>query len=220
MQLSQSKENILKKIRKALTQSTPLPFPGSEGNSSVYHPGKQELEIEFAEQFSKLLGKFVYCIDEHELEIQLTALIANNEWQKVHYKKEELKSILSDGFIQKPVHADLNSSDVAITTCEALVARTGSIILSSAQPSGRTTSVYAPIHICLAYTDQLVYDVRDGLQLIKEKYKARMPSLVTFATGPSRTADIEKTLVVGVHGPKEVYVFLVERHLTSEGSES
>jgi L-lactate dehydrogenase complex protein LldG len=56
-----------------------------------------------------------------------------------------------------------------------------------------------------------VYDVRDGLQLVKDKYAGKIPSLVSFATGPSRTADIEKTLVVGVHGPREVYVFLVER---------
>jgi L-lactate dehydrogenase complex protein LldG len=48
------------------------------------------------------------------------------------------------------------------------------------------------------------------LQSLKEKYKNNLPSLITFATGPSRTADIEKTLVVGVHGPKEVYVFLVD----------
>ena len=103
-------------------------------------------------------------------------------------------------------------ADAAITSCEALIARTGSIMMSSAQQSGRTTSVYAAIHICIAYSDQLVYDVKDGLQLIREKHGGRMPSLVTFATGPSRTADIEKTLVVGVHGPKEVYVFLVERN--------
>lgn len=212
MQVSQSKENILKKIRKALTQSTPLPFPGSEGNSPVFQAGKQELEIEFAEQFSKLLGKFVYCMNKEELNGQLHGLIVQNEWQKVFYKKEELKEILSEALLQRPSHNDLKSSDVAITTCEALVARTGSMILSSAQLSGRTTSVYAPIHICIAFTDQLVYDVRDGLQFIKEKYRARIPSLVTFATGPSRTADIEKTLVVGVHGPKEVYVFLVERN--------
>jgi L-lactate dehydrogenase complex protein LldG len=70
--------------------------------------------------------------------------------------------------------------------------------------------VYAAVHVCIAYTSQLVYDIRDGLQLIKEKYAGNIPSLVTFATGPSRTADIEKTLVVGVHGPAEVYVFLVE----------
>ena len=72
-------------------------------------------------------------------------------------------------------------------------------------------SVYAPIHICIAYTDQLVYDIKEGLQILKEKYAGNLPSFITLATGPSRTADIEKTLVVGVHGPKEVYLFLVER---------
>lgn len=211
MKISPSKENILKKIRKALTQSTPLPFPGSEGTSSVFKPGRQELEVEFGEQFSKLLGKFVYCADEQELNAQLETLVANNKWDKLFYKKEEMRNLLSADLLNKAIHNDLASCDASITTCEALVARTGSIIMSSAQQSGRTTSVYAPVHICIAYTHQLVYDVRDGLQLIKEKYATAFPSLVTFATGPSRTADIEKTLVVGVHGPKEVYVFLVEK---------
>jgi L-lactate dehydrogenase complex protein LldG len=45
---------------------------------------------------------------------------------------------------------------------------------------------------------------------MKEKYGTDIPSMITFASGPSRTADIEKTLVVGVHGPKEVFVFLVD----------
>lgn len=82
--------------------------------------------------------------------------------------------------------------------------------MSTAQASGRTVSVYAPIHICIAFTNQLVYDIKDALEAIKKKYGSNPPSLITFATGPSRTADIEKTLVVGVHGPKEVYLFLVE----------
>jgi L-lactate dehydrogenase complex protein LldG len=92
-----------------------------------------------------------------------------------------------------------------------LVARTGSVLLSSAQQQGRTASVYAPIHICIAYSNQLVFDIKDALQLVKEKYGAQIPSVLSFATGPSRTADIEKTLVVGVHGPREVYVFLVDQ---------
>ena len=82
--------------------------------------------------------------------------------------------------------------------------------MSTAQLSGRAASVYAPIHVCIAFTSQLVYDIKDALQLLKEKYNNKLPSLITFATGPSRTADIEKTLVVGVHGPKEVYCFLVD----------
>jgi L-lactate dehydrogenase complex protein LldG len=91
-----------------------------------------------------------------------------------------------------------------------LVARTGSIVLSSALPEGRTASVYAPIHICIAETAQVVYDVDDALSALKEKYGIHLPSMISFATGPSRTADIEKTLVVGVHGPKEVYCFLAD----------
>ena len=84
--------------------------------------------------------------------------------------------------------------------------------MSSAQDSGRMVSVYAPVHICIAWTHQLVYDIREGLDLLMEKYKNKIPSFITLATGPSRTADIEKTLVVGVHGPKDVYVFLVDAH--------
>ncbi len=55
-----------------------------------------------------------------------------------------------------------------------------------------------------------MYDIKDALLFLKEKYNNQLPSLISFASGPSRTADIEKTLVTGVHGPKEVYCFLVE----------
>jgi L-lactate dehydrogenase complex protein LldG len=108
------------------------------------------------------------------------------------------------------VKEDLAHCDVSITGCEYLVARTGSIVLSASRPNGRSASVYAPIHICIAFTNQLVYDIKDALQAARDKYGSNFPSLLTFATGPSRTADIEKTLVVGVHGPKEVYLFMVE----------
>jgi L-lactate dehydrogenase complex protein LldG len=62
----------------------------------------------------------------------------------------------------------------------------------------------------VAYTHQLVFDLKDALNKLKDKYGNDLPSAISFATGPSRTADIEKTLVVGIHGPKEVYVFLVD----------
>jgi L-lactate dehydrogenase complex protein LldG len=211
MSVSPSKENILKKIRKALTQSTPLPFPQSEGNSSVYLPSAQELEVEFAEQFTRLTGKFIFCLTWQELAAQLNAVVAHNNWKNIYNQEAELaKTLASNGF-SPAYHDSVASCDAAITTCENLIARTGSIVMSAAGPSGRSVSVYAPVHICIARTNQLVYDVKDGIQLVKEKYGANFPSLVTFATGPSRTADIEKTLVVGVHGPKEVYVFLVDQ---------
>ena len=70
--------------------------------------------------------------------------------------------------------------------------------------------MYAPVHICIAYTSQLRNDIKEVFVSLKEKHGNNFPSLVTFATGPSRPADIEKTLVTGVHGPKEVYCFLVD----------
>ncbi len=210
MNVSPSKENILKKIRKALSQPTPLPFPKSEGNESVFQPEQQEKEIEFAEQFTRLQGKFIYCINQQELAFQLSSLVKKMDWKKLYCLETDLLKSVESQLADRIVKTDLAHCDVSITGCECLVARTGTIVMSAAQKSGRTTSVYAPIHVCIAYSNQLVYDVKDALQFVKDKYGNAIPSLITFATGPSRTADIEKTLVVGVHGPKEVFVFLVE----------
>ncbi len=210
MQISQAKENILKRIRQALVNPTPVPFPQSEGNSSVYRPPYQENEIEFAENFGKIQGRFLYCIDTEEMILQLKQLITQKAWAQVFCREKGLLPLLEGQLKGLLISEDLPEADVSITGCEALIARTGSIIMSSAQDSGRTVSIYAPVHICIAFTNQLVYDIRDGIELMTEKYKNKIPSFITLATGPSRTADIEKTLVVGVHGPKDVYVFLVE----------
>ena len=210
MATSLAKENILKRIREALINPVPLPFPQSEGNQPVFHPLSQEPEVEFAEQFTQLQGKFIYCINQQELAFQISSLIKKQDWQKIYCVEDKLIAPVASQLAERLVKTDLANCDISITGCESLVARTGTIVMSSAQTSGRTTSVYAPIHICIAFTNQLVYDLKDALQAAKDKYGNNFPSLLTFATGPSRTADIEKTLVVGVHGPKEVYLFLVE----------
>src|SRR5450432_3751649 len=95
MKVSSAKKNILKKIRQALSESTPIPFPNSEGNHSVFQPPKQDLEVEFAEQFTLLLGKFIFCIDHQELAGQLNALIASREWKKIYCRDEKLKAVLN-----------------------------------------------------------------------------------------------------------------------------
>jgi len=210
MKVSSSKENILKKIRQALTNPVPVPFPQSEGKTPVFHPSQKDLEIEFAENFTNLLGKFSFCMDEKELAQQLQHLIEVKKLNSIFCNEKEIKQkLINNGFNHFSAE-NIALCDASITGCELLIARTGSLLMSSALVSGRTTSVYAPVHICIAYASQLVYDIKEGLQIIKEKYAGNLPSLITLATGPSRTADIEKTLVVGVHGPKEVYVFLVE----------
>lgn len=201
----------MKRIRQGLSNPVPVPFPNSEGTSSIYPPSPEELEVKFAEEFSALQGKFQYCASKEELLEGLNALVQTRQWSqgKVYCREEALRDLLSP--LRLIYTDDLPSSAAGVTGCESLVARTGSILMSSAQQSGRTVSVYAPVHVCIAYVDQLVFDIKEGLQRIREKYPEHIPSLITLASGPSRTADIEKTLVVGIHGPKEVYVFLVER---------
>jgi L-lactate dehydrogenase complex protein LldG len=210
MKVSPAKENILKRIRQALTHNTQIPFPHSEGQRPIFPPLTQDLGIEFAESFTRIQGRFVYCANSAELGTAIRLLIEKEGWKQVFCREPELVSGLAQAGLSGLSSEGLESCQAAITGCELLVARTGSIVLTASQPSGRTVSVYAPVHICVAYSSQLVSELRDALQLLKERHGRHFPSQVSFATGPSRTADIEKTLVVGVHGPRAVYVFLVD----------
>jgi L-lactate dehydrogenase complex protein LldG len=205
MAVSPAKENILKKIRQALSNPVPLPFPHSEGAQTVFKTSKEDAAILFAEEFTKLQGRFAFCAGINDLKIQLQQLLVERNWTKIYFKEDKIATIFTT-----ESYNDLASCEIAVTGCECLVARTGTIVMSTAQQSGRTTSVYAPVHICIAYSNQVIPDIKDALLHLKEKYSGNIPSLITFASGPSRTADIEKTLVTGVHGPKEVYCFLVE----------
>lgn len=207
MAFSSAKENILKKIRQALSNPVPLPFPESEGTQSIFTPSTEDPTVVFAEEFTRLQGKFAYCPDEDNLKDQLLQLFRERNFTKVWYADARINGYLNPGMES---YSDLATCDASVTLCESLVARTGTIVLSSALQQGRTGSVYAPIHICVAFTSQLVYDISDALHGAKKKYNNNLPSVISFASGPSRTADIEKTLVTGVHGPKEVYCFLVE----------
>jgi len=209
MDQQQSRESILNKIRQALKQSVPVPFPQTDDTGSVFTPLQQDIEVEFAENFTRLQGRFSFAGSHEEVVAQLQTLIQVRGWQAIYCREEALIGTLQQHGFTQTYTTDLANCDAAITTCEQLIARTGSIVMSAAQQSGRTVSVYAPVHICIAYTSQLVYDIGDALKNVQLKYP-QLPSLITLATGPSRTADIEKTLVVGVHGPKEVFCFLVQ----------
>ncbi|HEX2533823.1 MAG TPA: lactate utilization protein, partial [Chitinophagaceae bacterium] len=188
---------------------TPLPFPRSEGAPLPVQPPQEDLVVTFAEQFTALQGKFAFCTDTGDLRRQLATLIGQQQWTRIFCIEEPVLAAIGLPAPEFPTHPDLATCDASVTSCELLVARTGSLFLSASR-NGRTPSVYAPVHLCVAYTSQLVYDISDGLTRLQQTYGGRLPSLLSLATGPSRTADIEKTLVVGVHGPKEVYCFLVD----------
>ncbi len=210
----QSRETILNTIRKALSENAvPMPFPESEKVHDFFAKTELSLEEKFAEEFTKLGGKFVYCSDEADMIQQLEALADTMKWNTIHTRDQFLLNLFKENNIEfiQPA-GDMHDLEVGLSLCECLIARTGSAIMSSGQDYGRSLPVYSPIHITIAFTNQLVWDISNAVSLLKEKYNNQLPSMMSLTTGPSRTADIEKTLVVGVHGPKEVYIFLIDKH--------
>lgn len=211
---SQAKEQILGRIRKAISaDALPVPFPEVEkwNPKEAFEKNNQSPDELFAEHFIALGGKYVYCQNEQELLQNLEALNESRAWTKLFCANERLLKIAQNNklnFILPTDNAD-ESADACITDCEALIARTGSFLMSSKQDFGRVSSVFYPVHIVVAYKNDVVYDIEDGFAKMQQKYGAQQPSMISLQTGPSRTADIEKTLVTGVHGPKEVFCFFV-----------
>lgn len=205
-----SKERLLKKIRKALLERRDNPYPNLE--DQPLYPAVDEIpEVVFAEAFGAVAGQFVFCEDEIQFIESLLNLAEERNWRKIYCWEKPLQQMLNKyeyPFFE--TDRDFEQADVGFTLCEALIARNGSILVSNGNMAGRRLSIYPNVHIVLAYTTQLVMDLKDGFRVLKNKYGNNLPSMITNITGPSRTADIEKTLVIGAHGPKELFVFLLD----------
>lgn len=210
MEESTSKEKVLKYVREALISKTDQPFPKIDYDKSVFSE-MEALDINFAQELTAASGMFIYCENEAELVNGLKFLVHDRKWESIFAVEPEIIDLLDKVHLNfSSEHDKLVQSHVGITGCEALVARLGSVMVSTGQMAGRQIFIYPEIHIVFARASQLVSDLKDALLKIRKKYDQRMPSMVTLITGPSRTADIEKTLVMGAHGPKELYVFLLE----------
>jgi L-lactate dehydrogenase complex protein LldG len=98
------------------------------------------------------------------------------------------------------------AADVGITGVDAALAETGSLAVSSGPGRSRLVSLLPPIHIALVPTARLTSDL---FTWTAERGRA-MPSSLTLISGPSKTADIEQTMAIGVHGPKKLVVILYE----------
>lgn len=100
------------------------------------------------------------------------------------------------------------SSQATVTTAECLVASHGSVLMTSSN-GGRGASVVAPVHIVVATEAQLAPDLSAALARVKQSGVAERNSSLFLITGSSRTADIEKILVLGAHGPRRLVVILI-----------
>lgn len=218
LKTSRAKENILRRVREALVQEqVKKPFPeieqGPEPNLYAQLP-KDTIEESFAFEFVKSGGHFIFCEDDKDFARQLYHLAAAKEWKEVVCARSDMFSFLVGqglNFVREMSFRH-EATDACITDCEAAIARTGSLLFSSKQQYGRTAPIYFPAHIVGIYAHNIVADIDIALQMMQNKYGVNnMPSMINLNTGPSRTADIEKTLVTGVHGPKEVFCFFINQ---------
>jgi len=181
MEESTQREKVLKKVRNALIQKTDNPFPDPDFESNIYKEFVDSPEVIFAEEFIKVSGKFVYCESIQEFIENLKALMSENQWDNVFCLEEKVKQILTEGnVLYLSDEADFHDIEVGITQCEYLIARLGSIMVSSKQQCGRRMFVYPPVHIVLAYTSQLVPDLKQALVGIKQKYGDKIPSMISL----------------------------------------
>ena len=206
-----AKERMLKSIRKGLIEKKENPYPELDP-SPLYFPNEDSLDVIFATEFNLVKGEFIYCEDLKSFARNFRSLAQHMPWKDLRVWEKDLQVLLDKYKIGYNAElSELVNADIGFTLCEALIARNGSILLSTGSETGRGLLILPPIHIVLAYQDQLVMDLKDGFNLIRKKYSETIPSSLVCITGPSRTADIEKTLVLGAHGPKRLLVFFIDQ---------
>lgn len=226
------RENILGRIREALTVPAPRPdqphaiaSPGPATASPTAHarewlpPVGSTLEDRlalFSRNAATLKADFHLLPSLDDLGPALCRLSATEGWSKVGTHWGELADLVCPKLglpvcrTDRPYDVkELESCSVGISECDALVAQTGSVLVTSRSAGGRALSVLPPHHVVLARREQLLADLPQAFALLKQKYGASYPSFISFITGPSRTGDIERILVLGAHGPKKLTIFCV-----------
>lgn len=220
-----SRKKILRRIREALSVKAParhligaapsghqpqdwLPPvpPSTDGLLALFEKNSLDLKTEVRR-----------CADGAAVTAELASLAKENQWKSVGSHRFSLgnEAVSALGlpvvFTDEPYEtASLERCDAGITGCDCLVAQTGGILVTSASAGGRVLSVLSPHHVVIASVGQLVGDLTEAFSQLRKSHNG-VPSFVSFITGPSRTGDIERILVLGAHGPKKLTVLLVAR---------
>jgi L-lactate dehydrogenase complex protein LldG len=204
--MNPAREEILNKLKSAVHSVPEKP----DFEQPIYHSIDLPLELAFKENLEKVNGFVHLFTNEEELFQALKEFLASRPKENIFCNEDEISSKLNAFGIPFLQSSELSQDiELGITGCEFLIAHTGSVMVSSAQKGGRQMFVYPPVHIIIAGKNQLVDYLEKAYSGIRDKYKDDFPSHIALITGPSRTADIEKTLVLGAHGPRELRVFLV-----------
>jgi len=227
----QARESIFKSIRSHLAASKSL----DAREAAVHHelhssPTPIVSTPEFvdagslAELFKENLelvdGHCIIAQDEAEVVRTLTRIISDLQQTKLRAKRIaisdsplierliQLTEVEIDELAVTPGAADLFGFDVGITTAQAAIAETGTLVLDSAAERHRLASLVPPVHIAIVESSRIFQTLGETLRELQKG--TELSPAITFVTGPSRTADIELTLAIGVHGPQELYVIILK----------
>lgn len=217
------REKIFERIREALSveahSHNGAGLPTTTEQRRVMPPVGATVEEQlalFAKNASDLRATFKLVNGAGELTAAVRALRDSEGWKKVASHRGELVEsvtqslglplLLTNSGYDKH---ELEQCDVGISECDALIAQTGTVVVTSKTAGGRALSVLPPHHVVVARREQLVPDLPAAFALMKQKHGANFPSMISFVTGPSRTGDIERILVLGAHGPKRLTIFCI-----------
>jgi len=226
------REKIFVRIREALSVQTPRPgHHGEPGRQSPF-PGVPSAQARewlpaAGDSFDEQLARFranaadlkttFHLVSNHDELAKLVLELRDVEdWRKVASHDGGLTDAVCKTLGLPVCRTDkkfdvneLEACDVGITECEALIAQTGSVLVTNRSSGGRALSVLPPHHVVIARREQLLRDLPAAFELLKKKYAGNYPSMISLITGPSRTGDIERILVLGPHGPKKLTIFCV-----------
>lgn len=222
------RENILARLREALRVKAPVPggHAGVAPGPASEHPRSQarrwlpavagtaaEQLAQFRANAAELKAQFRLLERREELPAALAELCQAEGWKRIATHRGELTDFACANLPAPACRTDggyavgeLETCDAGITECDALIAQTGSVLITSRSAGGRALSVLPPHHVVLARRDQLLPDLPAAFALVRAKYAPNYPSLISLVTGPSRTGDIERILVLGAHGPKKLTI--------------
>ncbi len=182
-----------------------------EETDSFFMEEPVPLAEEFKRNLEEVKGSCFLPVSKVELCEDISRLITSNKWGNLFCPEHRIRNLLEESGLQTVYQTCLDENiHVVISGCEYLVSSLGSIVVSSAQAGSRRMFVLPPVHIVIAGSAQLVKTPEEAYSLLLEKYGDEIPSFVSIITGPSRTADIEKTLILGAHGPGQLFVFVTE----------
>ena len=199
--MSTSKDNILNRIK--ASKDSKSSWEVFDLESDNFFSKKDGSLVDIAKNALELVnGEFIQLTSSDAFEQELKNIFSEKE---VICFDQTLVEYLSKNNITVCKNFKAEEETIGFATCEAMVARLGSVVTSSQSAKSRQANIFPTHQVILVKKDQLVYDLKDAMTLIENKYSV-LPSLISFATGPSRTADIEKTLILGAHGPKKLTV--------------